>query len=143
MRSTEQPNARRLALSVVLGQAAVTVVAAAASLALAGAGAAGSALLGGAIGTAGTAILALVAFGRLGEGSAERMLLAFFVGELAKIVLVVAAFVVVLKTFRIAPIALLAAYGATFLVYWVVLARLVRSSRTHGTSAGLTLTGGH
>jgi ATP synthase protein I len=121
--------ARRVALKVVLGQLLMTLAVATVTLAAFGARAAYSALLGGGIGTAATLALALIAFGRLGAGSAERMLLAFYLGELLKLTIVIATFVVVLRWLRISPPALLAAYGATFLVYWIVLARLLLRQR--------------
>jgi F0F1-type ATP synthase assembly protein I len=58
------------------------------------------------------------------------MLLAFYVGEFAKIAVVIVVLVLALVFMKVNPAALIAAYGATFLVYWVVLARLLRSQRT-------------
>ena len=47
---------------------------------------------------------------------------AFFVGEAAKLVTVVVLFIVVLRTMKVAPLAMFVAYMATFFVYWVALA---------------------
>ncbi len=118
----ELPDARRLAFGVVLGQAAVTCAAALACWAIAGPHEAISALLGGGIGTAASLAMVALAFGPWAAASAERILVAFYTGEIAKLVLVVALFIAVLRWMRPSPGALLAAYGATFLVYWIVLA---------------------
>jgi F0F1-type ATP synthase assembly protein I len=74
--------------------------------------------------------MALLAFGRLSGSGAERMLLAFFLGEFAKIMVVIAVLVVALVFLRVNAAALISAYAATFLVYWVVLARALWSGRT-------------
>src|SRR5690348_13395185 len=92
------PNPRRLALSVVLGQAAVTVICALVSLWIADAQAAVSALLGGGISSVASLAMALVAFGRKGATDPQRVMRAFFAGEAAKVVVVIVLFVVVLKT---------------------------------------------
>jgi F0F1-type ATP synthase assembly protein I len=47
---------------------------------------------------------------------------AFFIGETAKIAIVIVLFVVVLKTMRVVPLAMLGTYVATFSVFWVALA---------------------
>jgi ATP synthase protein I len=116
------PNARRLAYGVVLGQAVVTGIVALLSFAMAGSVGAWSALLGGGISTLASLCLALIAFGR-SSANAQSAVTAFYVGEAAKLAVVVVLFVLILKTMRVAPMPLFAAYMATFLVYWVVLAR--------------------
>jgi ATP synthase protein I len=120
------PNARRLAYRVVLGQAVVTGIVALLSFAMAGSGGATSALLGGGISTLASLAMAILAFGRE-RADAQRAVTAFYVGEAVKLVLVVVMFVWVLKTLKISPLPLFAAYMATFLVYWVVLARIFRN----------------
>jgi F0F1-type ATP synthase assembly protein I len=50
---------------------------------------------------------------------------AFFIGESAKIAMVIVLFVVVLKTMRVVPLAMLGTYVATFCVFWVALANLL------------------
>jgi ATP synthase protein I len=119
--------ARRLARWLVLAQAAVTAVVAAVSFALAGRHAAVSALLGGGISTAASLAMALVAFGKLARGGVYRVLVAFYAGEVLKLAVIVTLFVIVLRTTAVSPGALFAAYLATFLVYWIVLAGAVRS----------------
>ncbi len=113
--------ARRLAFGVVLGQAGVTLLAALVSFAVSGATGAISALLGGGIGTASSLAMAAIAFGRIPR-SAPLILAAFFVGELAKLVLMIGLFVAAWHWMRPSPGAMFAAYGATFVVYWIALA---------------------
>ena len=114
--------ARRLALSVVLGQAAVTVICALACWLIADAHAALSATLGGGISTAASFAMAMLGVGGRSAASPQRAMRAFFMGETAKIVLVIALFLAVLKTMRVVPLAMLGTYIATFLVFWVALA---------------------
>jgi ATP synthase protein I len=123
---------RRLAFWLVLGQAAMTVLVALVSLMLGGAHAALSALLGGGISTAATLTMVLVAFGRLAQGGAYRVMGAFLLGEVLKLAVTVTLFVIVLRTMTVSPGAWFAAYGATFLVYWIALAASLWSSTTTG-----------
>ena len=113
-------HARRLAFGVVLGQAGVTLIAALAAWGIAGQGAAWSALLGGGIATAGSvAMVALVFAGAAARG--PRIVAAFYTGEAVKLAVVVTLFVVVLRTVRVVPLAMLAGFAATYLVYWIAL----------------------
>lgn len=114
--------ARRLALSVVLGQAGVTVIAALLAWLLAGPQAAVSALLGGGISTAASLAMALLGFAGRAAVDPQRAVRAFFVGETAKIALMIVLFVMVLKTMKVVPLAMLGTYVATFFVHWVALA---------------------
>jgi ATP synthase protein I len=113
------PRARRLAFGVVVSQAAVSVVAALCALGFAGRVAAVSALAGGAIATAGSLVMAGLVFG--GSGGAQQAMNRFYLGEVLKLAVVVALFVVVLKVMRVAPLAMFAGFAATFLVYWIAL----------------------
>ena len=117
--------ARRLALSVVLGQAAVTLICALAAWLIADSHAALSAALGGGIST--VASLAMAFFGVGGRSAADpqRALKTFFVGETAKIVVMIMLFVAVLKTMKVVPLAMLGTYVATFSVFWVALANML------------------
>jgi F0F1-type ATP synthase assembly protein I len=124
------PSARRLAFICARAQLIVTALVAAASLAVAGQRAGGSALVGGGASTLASVAMAALAFGRLAGSSAERMLLAFYLGEFAKIAVVIVVLVVALVFMKVNPVAMIAAYVATFLVYWVVLARVLWSQRT-------------
>ena len=121
MSAIDLPHARRLAFGVVLGQAVVTVVVALGALWLAGRVAAVSALLGGGIATAGSLAMAGVGLAGAPAADAQRALGAFYVGEAVKLALVVVLFVVVLKWVKVAPLAMLAAFAATLLVYWIAL----------------------
>ncbi len=124
------PNPRRLALSVVLGQVAVTLLCALLGLLIAGPRAALSALLGGGISSVASLAMALVAFGRTAAKDPQRALRAFFAGEAAKVAVVIVLFAVVLKTMRVVPLAMLGSYVATFFVFWVILFRCTGSSET-------------
>jgi ATP synthase protein I len=116
------PNPRRLALSVVLGQAAVTLLCALVSLGIADSRAAVSALLGGGISSLASLAMALVGFGKQAATDPQRAIRAFLVGESAKVGVVIVLFVVVLKTMKVVPLAMLGSYIATFFVFWVALA---------------------
>jgi ATP synthase protein I len=124
------PSARRLAFMCARAQLVVTLLVAAVSLAMAGPRAGWSAVVGGGASTVASIAMALLAFGRLAGSSAERMLLAFYVGEFAKIAVVIVVLVLALVFMKVNPVPLLSAYVATFLVYWVVLARALWSGRT-------------
>jgi len=122
------PHARRLALGVVLGQAGVTVTAALCAWGFADARAGLSALLGGGIATVGSLAMARLALGGGAGADARRALGAFYLGEAVKLAVVTGALAVVLKVVRVAPLAMFAAFAATFLVYWIaLLAALPRS----------------
>jgi ATP synthase protein I len=114
------PQARRLAFGVVLGQAGVTVIAALVAWSVAGAGAALSALLGGGIATVGSLAMAGLVFAGA-VANAQRIVAAFYVGEAVKLAVVVVLFVVVLRTVKVVPLAMLAGFAATYLVYWIAL----------------------
>jgi ATP synthase protein I len=114
------PRARRLAFGVVLGQAGVSVIAALLAWVVAGGSAAWSALLGGGIATVGSlAMAALVFAGAI--ANAQRIVAAFYAGEALKLAVVVTLFVLVLRTVRVVPLAMLAGFAATYLVYWIAL----------------------
>jgi len=119
----DQPDARRLAYTVVLGQAAVTVAVALASWAVAGLKASESALLGGGVGVASNLAMALLGFTRSSGTDAYKALHAFFIGEAAKIATVIVLFTMILRTLKVSPLAMFVGYLATFGIYWVALAR--------------------
>lgn len=118
------PHARRLALAVVLAQLAIGMIAAGCAVLLGGGRAGISALLGAAIGAAGSLAMVALAFGAGAGRNAASVLGAFYVGEAVKLATVGALFVLVLKTMSVEPIAMFAAFGATFLVYWIALLRV-------------------
>jgi ATP synthase protein I len=121
------PSARRSAYRVVLGQAVMTGIVAAASFVLAGPIGAVSALLGGGISTLASLAMAVLAFRGSVMADGHRALGAFYGGEAVKLAIVIVSFVVVLKTMKVAPLPMLAAYMATFIVHWIVLAGMVRA----------------
>ena len=113
--------ARRLAFKVVLGQAAVALIAALVGALAGGRATALSALRGGGIATVASLAMAAVAFRHSAAVSPARLLGRFFGGEAVKLLVVVALFVGVLRWLHPSPLALLATYGATFVVYWLAL----------------------
>ena len=118
-----QPNPRRLALGVALGQAVVALLAGALSWVIADSRAAWSAVLGGGISSVATFAMALLSFRKGAATDPLRAVRAFFVGEAVKVTVVIALFVAVLKTMKIVPLALLGGYIATFFVFWIALAK--------------------
>jgi ATP synthase protein I len=129
-----QPNPRRLALGVALGQAVVALAAALLCLGVAGPRAALSAALGGGISSVASFVMALLSFSKQATTDPLRAVRGFFIGEAAKVAIVIALFVVVLKTMKVVPLAMLGAYVATFFVFWVALARLsLRDSSRAGS----------
>lgn len=120
--SMDSAQARRLALSVVLWQAGVTGVVALLSFAIAGSLAAYSALLGGGISTIASLAMTTLSFRKSSVVDAQRLVRGFYLGEAVKLALVVVLFIVVLKTVKVAPMPMFAAYMATFLAYWIALA---------------------
>jgi ATP synthase protein I len=118
----DSPDARRLALSVVLGQVAVTLICALVAWLIADSNAALSAALGGGISAVASLAMALLGFSGRSSVDPQRAVRTFFVGETAKIVVMIVLFVAVLKTMRVVPLAMLGTYVATFIVFWVALA---------------------
>ena len=116
--------ARRLAFGVVRGQAAVTLAAALLGWALGGGHVGMSAALGGAIGTAASLAMALMAFRGRSAASPARILGTFYAGEMVKVAIAIVSFIVVLKLTGASPLPMFGAYMATFVVYWIVLARM-------------------
>jgi ATP synthase protein I len=117
------PNPRRLAIGVALGQAAVALIAALLCWAIADSRAAFSAVLGGGISSAASFVMALLSFSKEAATDPLRAVRAFFVGEAAKVTVVIVLFVVVFKTMKVVAPAMLGTYVATFFVFWVALAK--------------------
>jgi len=139
--SFDASQARRTAYSVVLGQAAVTVVAALLSFAIAGRLAAVSALIGGGISTLASFAMAALAFRESAAASPQHAMRAFFIGEAVKIAVVVVLFVWVLRNVKVSPLAMFAAYMATFLVFWVALANASPKSGRGSSGGGASARG--
>ena len=115
---------RRQALAVVLSQAVLGAVVAAACYALDGSRAGASALLGTAIGVAATTLMAFAML-RHGEGATlMRATIGFFLGWLVKVGFTVALLVLAFRSPNVEAVPLLAAYVATFFGYWFGAARL-------------------
>ena len=129
MSAIDLPRVRRLAFGVVLGQAAVTVLAALAAWTFAGRVAGTSALLGGGVSTAGSLAMALLGFRSPASAGGAALLATLLVGEAAKFCVIVALFVLILTLLRTSAAAMLATYAATFLVYCAVLPVLARGGR--------------
>jgi ATP synthase protein I len=115
--------ARRLAVSVVLGQVAVTLICALVCWQIWDAHAAVSGLLGGGISAAASLAMALIGFAKRSAMDPQHALGALLAGETAKVAVVIVLFVVVLKTMKVVPLAMLGSYIATFIVFWVALAK--------------------
>jgi ATP synthase protein I len=128
--SIDAAQARRVAYSVVLWQGAVTIVVALVSYAMSGRLAAISALVGGGISTLASLVMAALSFKRSSLANAYSAVRGFYVGEAAKLATVVVLFIVVLRTMKVSPLAMFAAYMATFFVYWVALANALPSMRS-------------
>ena len=121
MVAIDASQARRMAYSIVLWQAITTVVVALVSWAIAGELAALSALIGGGISTLASLAMAFLAFRNAAAADPQLAVRGFYVGEAAKVAVVVVLFTLVLKTLKVSPLALFAAFGATVFVYWVAL----------------------
>jgi ATP synthase protein I len=120
--SIDAAQARRVAFTIVLWQGGVTLVVALVCLAISGRLAAMSALIGGGISTLASLVMAALSFRQSSLANAHSAVRGFYVGEAAKLVTVVVLFVMVLRTLKVSPLAMFAAYVATFFVYWVALA---------------------
>jgi len=118
LRLTRVQAERKAAFRVVLAQGAITLGVAAVAAVGWGAAAGRSALLGGGIGIAAAAFMALVVF-RYPEGAgAARIAWGFYFGQFLKVALSIALLVVAFRAQGVVPAALLVAYIATFAGYW-------------------------
>ena len=127
--SIDAAQARRVGFTVVLWQGAVTIAVALVSYLMAGRLAAVSALIGGGISTLASLVMAALSFRRSTLASPQSAVRGFYVGEAAKLATVVVLFVVVLRTMKVSPLAMFAAFMATFFVYWVALANALPTLR--------------
>ena len=120
---------RRQALWVVVGQLAVAVNGALICYAMWGALSSRSALIGGVTGAAAT--LAQVLTGMRGDGTG------LVRGSAVKLVVTAILLVVAMRIWRVAPEPLFLTYLTTFLVYWLGLARTLRSTARANRGASL------
>ena len=119
--------ARRQALMLVAGQVAIAAVVALVCTALIGLQAGLAAAVGGGIGAAASLAQVASGFRRGAAGNAPAIARGFYRGEALKIGVTVLLFVLALRGRRLEPGPLLAGYVATFVAYWVALARMVRA----------------
>jgi F0F1-type ATP synthase assembly protein I len=118
LRLTRVQAERKGAFRVVTAQVAITAVVVAVAAAGWGSAAAMSALCGGGIGTAASALMAIAVF-RYPEGAAAaRIAWGFYLGQFLKTALSIALLVVAFRAKGTVPLALLAGFGATFAGYW-------------------------
>jgi F0F1-type ATP synthase assembly protein I len=123
----------------VLGQVAVTVVAAIICFAVWGRTPGLSALAGGGISAIASAALALIGFSSAAGAAPETIARKFYVGEGTKLAVTVALFVAVFVSMKVSFAALFGTYIATLFVYWIALANaLPPLAGTAGQSARKT-----
>lgn len=128
---------RRQALSVVAGQAAVAVCGAVICYAALDTRSSLSALIGGGIGAAAT--LVQVGFGLRNSAGKEpqAVVRGFYRGSVMKLLVTVVLFILALRHRNLAPAPLFVTYVATFLVYWLTLARTFRARIEPRAAAGM------
>lgn len=114
---------------LVVVQAAIAVVVAVVCALIGGAPAARAALVGGGIGAAASLTQVVVSFRARAARNPAAIARGFYRGEALKIAVTVMLFVLALRARRFMPGALFAGYVATFVAFWVALAR-ARSSGT-------------
>ncbi len=107
------------------GQLAISAVVALLCAATVGAPAGLAALAGGGIGVAASTMQVAASFRRSTAGDARAIARGFYRGEALKIAVTVLLFIVVLQRRSLPPGPLFAGYVATFVAYWVALARMV------------------
>jgi F0F1-type ATP synthase assembly protein I len=117
----------------LLGQLVATLLVAAICGALGGAKAAGSAVLGGAIGMVATAYMAFALLKHDGS-DARRVARSFFVGWALKVAFTVALLVIAIRSKSVAPLPLIAGYAITYFAYG--LAALPRRYTDKGPRVG-------
>lgn len=115
---TRDPDTRRLAARILLAQAAATIILGALCWCAWGARYGASALSGGAIGLVANVFMTLTALRpvRSAGGALGRL----FIGQVAKVGLTVALFVIAARTGKVAWPPFLVAYVVTLLAFWVV-----------------------
>jgi ATP synthase protein I len=119
LRLTRVQAERKAAFRVVFAQAAITLAVGALAVLGWGMAAGKSALWGGCVGTAASALMAMAIF-RYPEGAAAaRIAWGFYLGQFLKVALSIALLIVAFRARGTVPLALLVGYGATFVGYWV------------------------
>jgi ATP synthase protein I len=110
---------------LVAGQVAISVVVAVICAAMIGAPAGLAALAGGGIGAAASTVQVAASFRRGATQDARAIARGFYRGEALKVAVTVLLFIVALRRRSLPSGPLFAGYVATFVAYWVALARLV------------------
>jgi ATP synthase protein I len=118
---------RRQALMVVGGQVAVAVCGGLICYLGLDKRSAVSALIGGSIGAASTLAQVVVGLRNSVGEDPQAVMRSFLRGSALKLVVTVVLFVLALRGRELAPAPLLVTYVATFFVYWVALARTLKS----------------
>lgn len=118
---------RRQGLWVVVGQVLVALGGALICYATRGQLASVSALIGGGIGAAATLVQVIVGLRDSAGEAPQAVVRGFYRGSAMKLVVTVVLFVLVLRGRHLAAAPLFVTYVATFLVYWVALARTFRT----------------
>ena len=108
---------------LVAAQVAITGLIAALCAALSGAPAALAALVGGGIGASASLVQVLSSFRAGAAGDPAAIARGFYRGEALKVAVTVLLFILALRARRFMPGALFAGYVATFVAYWLALAR--------------------
>ena len=116
--------ARRGTLLIVGMQLAVTVLVAAMAAGIAGRHAAWSALVGGLINVLASLYLAVKLFGRGLAAGPSQWFGRFLIGEALKFGITIGLFIVAIVVLKAAFLPLMLAYIATYLAYWIGLARI-------------------
>jgi ATP synthase protein I len=116
------PDARRMALGVVIGQAAISAASAAIAWVVADMRAGWSALLGGGISTLASLALYALAFRHRAGTDPRDIARGFYLGEATKVGVTIVLMVLALVLWQPSLLAMMAAYIATLMVYWLALA---------------------
>jgi ATP synthase protein I len=118
---------RRQALWVVIGQVLVAAGGAVICYATRGQLAAVSALIGGGIGAAATLVQVAVGLRNSAGQTPQAVVRGFYRGSALKLAVTVVLFTLALRGRHLAAAPLFVTYVATFLVYWLALARTFRT----------------
>ena len=118
---------RRQGLWVVVAQVFVALGGALICYATRGQLASISALIGGGIGAAATLVQVIIGLRNSAEQAPQAVVRGFYRGSAMKLVVTVVLFMLALRGRHLAAAPLFVTYVATFLVYWVALARTFRT----------------
>ena len=111
-----------MAMSVIIGQAAISAASGLVAWAVADMRAGWSALLGGGISTLASLALYVLAFRHRAGTSPLKIARGFYLGEATKVGVTIALMVLALVLWQPSLLAMMLTYIATLLVYWLALA---------------------